>query len=203
MTSLQSLVEPTYLGLAHAVEVGGPALWEGRSLCEGWLVSHVVAHVTMPARLSHEQFSAELAAAEGDFTTLSNTVASRDAALPVGDLLGQLRSAALHAWQPPGGGEGAALLHAVIHSVDVTVAQDLPVVAPPEAVTAALDLLTGSGGTWFDVGLDGVRLEATDAPWQWGAGRLIRADAGSLVALLSGRSLGDGMSLRPRAGKDG
>ena len=87
---------------------------------------HVVAHVTMPARLTPEQYGAEMAAAGGDFAVLSDTVATRDAALPVADLLDQLRSQRLHAWQPPGGGAAGAMNHAVIHSLDVTVALDRP-----------------------------------------------------------------------------
>jgi len=103
MTDPQSWVAPTYHGLADLLTTATDA-WDAPSLCEGWLVRHVIAHVTMPARLTPEQFGAEMAAAGGDFTVLSDTVAKRDASLPVADLLGQLRSPILHAWLPPGGG---------------------------------------------------------------------------------------------------
>jgi hypothetical protein len=62
-------------------------------------------------------------------------------------------------------------------------------------VTAVLDQLTASNGTWFGVDLTGVRLEAADAHWAWGHGRPVRADTGSLVALLSGRALPDRRTL--------
>ena len=198
MTDQQAWVAPTYQGLADLLPAGAVDLWDAPSLCENWLVRHVVAHVTMPARLTPEQYGAEMAAAGGDFAVLSNTVAARDAALPVADLLDQLRSPRLHAWQPPGGGPAGALNHAVIHSLDVTVALGRPPVAPAEAVVAVLDQLTAAGGSWFGVDLTGVRLEATDTDWSWGDGRLVRADSGSLVALLSGRALPDGRTL-PRA----
>jgi uncharacterized protein (TIGR03083 family) len=196
MTDLQSWVAPTYQGLADLLTATAVDRWDAPSLCEKWLVRHVIAHVTMPARLSPEQFGAEMAAAGGDFTTLSDTVATRDASLPVADLLDQLRSPGLHAWQPPGGGAAGALSHAVIHSLDVTVALDLPPVGPAEAATAVLEQLTASGGTWSGVDLTDVRLEATDTGWSWGRGRLVRADSGCLVALLSGRTLPDGRTLR-------
>lgn len=186
MTDLQSLVPPTCDGLAEVLETAGA--WDKPSLCEKWLVRHVVAHMTMPVRLTPEQFGAELAAAGGDFGVLSDTVAARDASLPVEDLLDQLRSPKLHAWQPPGGGAAGALSHAVIHSLDVTIALGLPTVAPEEAVTAVLDLLTAANGAWFGVDLTDVRLEATDTAWSWGSGgRTVRTDSGSLVAFLSGR----------------
>ena len=195
MTDLQSWVAPTYKELAESLAAAPVDTWNAPSLCETWLVCHVIAHVTMPLRLSPEQFGAEMAAAGGDFTVLSDAVARRDALLPVADLLEQLRSPKLHAWQPPGGGAAGALSHAVIHSLDVTIALDLPAVAPVAAMTAVLDQLTTANGAVFSVNLTGVRLEAADTGRSWGTGQLVRADSGSLVALLSGRALPDGRTL--------
>ena len=196
MTDLQSWVTPTYDRLADLLTAAAVDVWDAPSLCEKWLVRHVIAHVTMPARLTPELFGAEMAAAGGDFTVLSDTVAARDASLPLVDLLDQLRSPRLHMWQPPGGGAAGALSHAVIHSLDVTIAIDRPAVAPQEALIAVLDQLTAANGTLFGVDLTDVRLEAADTAWTWGSGRLVRADSGSLVALLSGRTLPDGRLLR-------
>ena len=198
MTDLQSWVAPTYRGLADLLDEAPAEAWDAPSLCEEWRVRHVIAHVTMPVRMDAAQFGAEMAAARGDFTVLSNTVAARDASLPVGELLEQLRSPGLHAWEPPGGGTAGALNHSVIHSLDVTIALDRVPVAPAEALTTVLDQLAGANGAIFGLDLTDVRLEATDAAWTFGSGSLFRADAGSLVALLAGRTLPDGRSL-PRA----
>lgn len=198
VTDLQAWVAATCRGLADLLSGSPVDVWDAPSLCRGWRVGHVVADVTMPARLTLEQFGAEMAAARGDFTVLSDTVAARDAALPVADLLAQLRSPGLHAWQPPGGGAAGALSHAVIHSLDVTVALDQPVVAPVEAATAVLDLLTAARGSTFGIDLTETRLEAADPGWSSGDGRPVRADSGSLVALLGGRALPDGRALPRR-----
>jgi hypothetical protein len=152
----------------------------------------------MPARLTAEQFGAEMAAARGDFAVLSDTVAARDASLPVAELLDALRSPVLHAWQPPGGGAAGALSHAVIHSLDVTVALGGPPVAPAEGVVAVLDHLAAADGAYFGIDLAGVLLEAADTDWSWGDGAPVRADSGALVALLCGRTLPDGRVLRRR-----
>lgn len=203
-TDLQSLVAPTYNGLADLL-AGAPAeTWDAPSLCEKWQIRNVVAHVTMPARLTPEQFGAEMAAAGWDFGVLSDTVAARDASLPVDDHLAKLRSQQLHQWQPPIGGAAGALSHAVIHSLDITVALDRPPVAPVEALAAVRDQLLAANGAFFGVDLTGVRLEADDTDWSWGsgptevAGRTVRAGSGALVALLSGRTLPDGRAL-PRS----
>lgn len=197
MNDAQAQVATTYDGLADVLS-RADASWDASSLCEGWQVRHVVAHVTMPLRLTPERFGAEIAAAGGDFGVLSNTVAARDATLPTDELLAQLRLPELHAWQPPGGGAAGAVSHAVIHSLDVTIPLGEPPVAPSEAVRDVLDQLTGSDGAWFGVDLTGVRLEATDLEWSWGEGEPVRADSGPLVALLSGRALPDGRALPRR-----
>jgi uncharacterized protein (TIGR03083 family) len=195
VTDLQSWVAPTYNDLADLLAAAPAETWDAPSLCEKWQVRHVVAHVTMPARLTPEQFGAEMAAAGGDFATLSDAVAARDASLPLAEHLAALRSPVLHSWQPPGGGAAGALSHAVIHSLDVTIALDRPAVAPEEAVVAVLDQLTAANGAWFGVDLTGVRLEAADTDRSWGSGDVVRADSGLLVALLSGRTLPDGRAL--------
>jgi uncharacterized protein (TIGR03083 family) len=196
MTDPQSWVAPTLVGLADALAAAPIETWDAPSLCRSWQVRHVVAHVTMPVRLTPEQFGAEMAAAGGDFAVLSDSVAARDAALPVAEHLADLRSPVLHGWQPPGGGAAGALSHAVIHSLDVTVALDRPAVAPVEAVVTVLDQLTAANGAIFGVDLAGTRLEADDVDWSWGSGEVVRADSGRLVALLSGRTLPDGRVLR-------
>jgi uncharacterized protein (TIGR03083 family) len=136
MTDPQTWVAPTYERWADLLATVPAATWDAPTLCDKWLVCHVVAHVTMPARLSPEQFGAEMAAAGGDFAVLIDTVAARDASLPPDELLGQLRAPTLHAWLPPGGGAAGALSHAVIHSLDVTIALDRPTVAPQAASTS-------------------------------------------------------------------
>ena len=196
MTDLQPLVALTFNSLANLLASAPEKTWDAPSLCENWRVRHVIAHVTMPARLNPEQFATEMAAARGDFTVLSNTVAARDAFLAVAEHLEALRSQLLREWQPPGGSAADALSHAVIHSLDVTIALDQPSVAPKQAVVVVLDQLTAVNGALFGLELTGIRLEATDTDWHWGNGDTVRADSSLLVALLSGRTLSDGRTLR-------
>ncbi len=69
MTDLQSFVAPTCDQLADLLAAAAVDIWDAPSLCEKWLVRHVIAHMTMPARLTPEQFVAEMAAAGGDFSS--------------------------------------------------------------------------------------------------------------------------------------
>ena len=92
MTDLQSFVAPTCDRLADLLAAAAVDIWDAPSLCEKWLVRHVIAHMTMPARLTPEQFVAEMAAA-GETSPCSDTVATLDASLPRVDLLDQLTAA--------------------------------------------------------------------------------------------------------------
>src|SRR5579864_1242789 len=110
-TDVRPLVAASYVGLADGLEALPESAWDTPSMCEGWRVREVVAHLTMPVRYTEETFMAELRECDFDFTRLSNRVAARDSALPTGELLGQLRDEALHHWTPPGGGSHGALSH--------------------------------------------------------------------------------------------
>ena len=114
-------VAAEFLALAEVLDGLPNAGWDTPSLCDGWRVREVVAHVTMPVRYSPEAFRAELQDCGGDFSRLSNRIAARDAALPADVLVGGLRDQTMHRWLPPGGGPIGALNHVVIHALDVTV----------------------------------------------------------------------------------
>lgn len=193
---LQPLVGDCYARLADTLERLEPGAWDSPSLCAGWRVREVIAHVTMPVRLTGEQFGAELAAANGDFQLLSDTIAARDSGLPVAEHLANLRSPTLAGWQPPGGGEIGALNHAVVHGLDVTNALRLPRACSGATARVILDSLTDGGiGARFGVNLDGLRLEATDLDWSWGSGRPVSASAAELISLVCHRTLPDGRTL--------
>src|SRR5262245_42213643 len=103
-----------------------PEQWGAASLCAGWRVREVVAHLTMPVRMSAPRFVAELGRDLGDFNRMADRVARRDAER-LGDdgLLACLRDNAEHRWRPPGGGAMGALSHDVIHGLDISVALGL------------------------------------------------------------------------------
>src|SRR6476469_4807605 len=192
VTDPRAHVAPTYTALAERLSLVGADAWDAQSLCEKWLVRHVIAHVTMPVRMTPEKFGAEMAAAGGDFGVLSDTVALRDGDLPVEVLLEQLRSPKLHEWETPGGGWTGSMTHAVVHSMDVTIPLQSEAAPALDARLATLHTLVDSKPPLFGVTLEGVRLEADDCDWSWGDGHVVRGDSASLVALVAGRTLPDG-----------
>jgi uncharacterized protein (TIGR03083 family) len=162
--------------------------WDAPSLCEGWAVRHVVAHLTMPFRYSVPRFLLGIAKAGGSFRRMSDGVARRDGELPPARLIAAVADNAEHPWKPPGQGYEAALTHDVIHTLDITRALGLEWQLPAEPMTAVLKAITGPPSLkHFGVDLDGVRLEAVDLDWSWGSGAPMRGPAQDLALVLTGR----------------
>ncbi len=193
-------VAAEYLALADLLEGSPTSVWEAPSLCEGWRTREVVAHVTMPVRYSGPAFLAELEAAGGDFTRLSNTVAARDGASAPERLLADLRSEDLHGWEPPGGGPSGALTHCVIHALDVVEAVPLAHTVPPARLARVLAVVADPGApNLFGVDLTGVTLRAEDLDWSFGSGPAAVSGPAQALALVAcgrllptGRLRGDG-----------
>jgi uncharacterized protein (TIGR03083 family) len=187
---LSGAITDEYLALADLLEASPSAVWDAPSLCEGWPTRHVVAHMTMAARYSPPMFLAELQAAGGDFTRLSNTVAERDAKLPAASLLADLRSEVLHAWRPPGGQPRDALTHCVIHQLDITEALGLDRRVPPPRIAAVLAAAADLNlANLFGVDLTGVELRANDLDWSFGTGEALSGPAQVLALVMFGRTV--------------
>ncbi len=190
---LQLAVAAQYQALAELLSTASDAVWNTESLCDGWRVLEVVAHVTMPARYPQDEFMAELERCGYDFTRLSNEIASRDAELPLAQLVADLRSDVLHHWTPPGGGYHGALNHVVIHGLDVAVPLGEPRQAPDETIRVILDDLTQGGiHEHFGIDIDDRILEASDLDWQYGSGLPLRGAAEDLALAMSGRNVPNG-----------
>jgi uncharacterized protein (TIGR03083 family) len=191
-THLQPAVAAELGGLADLLAAATDAQWDTPSLCEGWRVREVIAHLTMAARYSEAEFMAELQRCGFDFTRLSNEVAGRDARLPAGELVGSLRSEVMRHWTPPGGGYHGALNHVVIHGLDVTEPLGVPRRCPDETIRVVLDDLAGGGAAHFGTEIEGRELRASDLDWSRGSGAVLRGEAADLALAMCGRTVPDG-----------
>lgn len=176
--------------LASALDTMTAEQWRAPSLCAGWTAAHVLAHQTMPFRISEQDFMAGLQRCGGDFTRFSDEIADRDSKLPPADLVAVLRDNAETAWSPPGGGLTGALSHDVIHGLDITWPHGLGYDIPARAAALVLDSLTGAGSrTLFGFPLDGIKVTATDLAWSAGHGAALTGRSRDLVPLLAGRAV--------------
>ena len=187
---VQALVGPQFRALADALAAEPASVADVPSLCEGWAVKNVLAHMTMAARYSPEEFTAQLRSDGFDFTRLSNRIAEQDGGLPFHVLVKDLRTDAMAHWAPPGGGFEGALTHAVIHGLDITVPLGLTRSCDDEALRLVLDGLTAGGvHRHFGVEVEGLELRATDLDWSFGSGKRVDKAAHEIALMLCGREV--------------
>jgi uncharacterized protein (TIGR03083 family) len=177
--------------------------WEAPSLCGGWRVREVLAHVTMPFRYSVPRVLLGILRARGSFDRMADRAAHRDAErMSTAELLAALRDNVEHPWSPPGGGPLGALSHDVIHGLDVSVAlgrDDRH--ASRERVAMVLAGLRPKNLAYFDVDLTGVQLQATDVDWSHGTGEPVRGRAQDLLLAICGRPVPAGRLQGAAAGR--
>lgn len=177
------------------VLAGLPAAdWEAPSLCAGWRVRDVVAHMTMPFRYSTARFVVELAKAHGNFNRMSDRCARRDAAaMSAGELTAVLTDNAGHPWKPQGGGYTGALTHDLIHGLDITVALGIDRRVPEDRLRLVLaSLAVPKTLRYFGTDVSGIELRADDIDWRFGSGSLLTGNAQALALVLCGRKLPHG-----------
>ena len=168
-----------------------PAQWRAPSLCAGWTVAHVAAHLTMPFRISAEEFSAGLRQAGGQFTQFSDAIADRDS-----------RSAAGRPGRDPAAQRGQPMEPARRRPCGcaqprrdprpghhLAAGHRLPGRLP--AMITVLDTVVSPGDrTLFGFPLDGLELRASDLDWSFGCGAAVHGRGREVLAVCSpdGRS---------------
>jgi uncharacterized protein (TIGR03083 family) len=176
--------------LAEVLSGLSAAQWQAPSLCAGWTTAHVVAHLTMPFRISEREFALGMERAGGQFAEFSDAVASRDSELPRSELVAALRDNIENPWQPPGGGYEGALSHDIIHGLDITWPLSIEYPIGGQAMTSVLDLIVSQGGrSLFDFALDGIELRASDLDWSSGTGAPLVGQSRDLLLLVAGRTI--------------
>jgi uncharacterized protein (TIGR03083 family) len=167
-----------------------PESWDRQSLCAGWLVRDVVAHMTMPFRYSTGRFITELIKAGANFDRMADRCARRDGAAPPKELLAALRQNERNPWKPPGGGFAAALTHDVVHGQDITVALGVEYRVPEDRLRTVLATITTKRSLkHFGIDLDGIELRADDIDWSFGTGTPLSGSAQDLASFICGRML--------------
>jgi uncharacterized protein (TIGR03083 family) len=164
--------------------------WNAPSLCSGWRVREVVAHMTMPFRYPAPRFLGEMVRSRGNFARMADRVARRDARAPIGTLLDGWRTNENHPWKPPGGGLKGALTHDVVHGLDITIPLGIEHPVSEQALRVVLDHATTPLSLKHS-GLDvtGIRFEADDLDWAFGDGKPLRGRARYLLMVLMDRRL--------------
>jgi uncharacterized protein (TIGR03083 family) len=173
-----------------------PEQWQEHSLCSGWRVVDVAAHLAWAPVL---RLGAGMAAMVRHGFSMNRMIArsavewserGHDA------ILAQLRDNARTGATPIGMPPVAGLADAVVHGLDVRRPLGLPAHVPVSALAPLADFVldtpwplnTVVGGS-ARRRVAGVRLVATDTDWTHGSGPEVLAPAEALLLLLHGRPL--------------
>lgn len=164
------------------------AAWATPSLCEGWSVEHVVAHLTAAASLGPLAWIRSMAGARFDDAVHNRRRLEERMGPTPAATLARFRAAVdsrtAASWHWP-----AWLGEVVVHGQDIRIPLGLPSSTPPEAAAqvaafyAARDFAVASG-----TAARGLRVEATDADLAVGEGPVVRGPALALVVTLAGRA---------------
>ena len=191
MDTIQDMIAAQRVELAAVLDALPASGWDEPTLCAGWRVREVVAHVTMPFRYSGRRFVLELARSRGKFNEMADRVALRDAArMSPAELAEAVRSNIGHPWRPPGGGFSGALAHDVIHGLDITVPLGLALAVPEERLRRVLPASTNDKTVmFFGTELAGIEFRARDMNWTLGTGTPLTGAAADLLLAMCGRKL--------------
>ena len=176
--------------LADLLDSLGDQEWETPSLCAGWRVRDVAAHLTL-AQMGLFPAAVAAARARGNFDRMIRDSAVRQARLPVNEYAVRLRAMAGSRRKAPGVSHLEPLIDVLVHGQDIAIPLGRPRPMPATASAAASDRVWPSLFPFrAERKLSGFRFAATDCSWSAGQGPLVEGPVGAILLLLTGRRAG-------------
>jgi uncharacterized protein (TIGR03083 family) len=183
-----ALVHAERAAIIEDLERIDDALWEQPSLCDGWTVHDVVAHMVDTNRTTRLSFAADMVRARFDFDRQNARGIERARGASPEQTLERLREVASRTSTPPAPID-TRLVEEVVHGEDIRRPLGLSRAYPQEAVARSLRHLactTASFGGAKEL-VARIRLTATDAELSVGDGPEVRGTALALLLVASGR----------------
>jgi uncharacterized protein (TIGR03083 family) len=175
--------------LVHLLEDLSEQEWHRPSLCEGWTVRQVAAHLA----LQNTTWPAMPRAAldlirHGGMNRAIHAMACRHAELPVEVIVGEIRNR-IGVWRPlPAVTFRETAIDYLVHGQDIAFPLGRTLPMSPGLTVLAADRVWASRRMFHaSKKLAGYRLVADDAPWAAGQGHEISGPIGALLLLLTGR----------------
>ncbi|WP_280348836.1 maleylpyruvate isomerase family mycothiol-dependent enzyme [Nocardia neocaledoniensis] len=164
--------------------------WDTASLCEGWRVRDVVAHLVIATRVTLGSLLLELLRARGNTDRLIHDTAVRLAdRTPTAELLADLRATVDSRVVPIGTTSIDRLMDLLVHGQDIAIPLGLDRVMPVEAAQWSLERVWTTGAPFHARRrLAGHTLTATDTGWTAGSGTPLTGTAADLLMIATGRA---------------
>ncbi|MET9633677.1 maleylpyruvate isomerase family mycothiol-dependent enzyme [Lentzea sp. NPDC006480] len=163
--------------------------WTYPSLCTGWTVREVAAHLSLAHRMGVRDAIREFVKARGSFNRMVDQTAHKEARRPTEELVAELRGAVGVHKLAPGQSLKNALMDVMVHTQDIALPLGIERHMPIEAAVVSADDLWRIGFPFHArKRLAGYRLVATDADWSAGEGTEVSGPIEALLMLLAGRT---------------
>ncbi|NUS45656.1 MAG: maleylpyruvate isomerase family mycothiol-dependent enzyme [Mycobacteriaceae bacterium] len=184
-------VEAERAGLVEMLRLLPESAWDEPSLCDGWQVRDVVAHLIQSARPTIAWILVNVIRARGDFDRAVREAAVRHARCRTSaQLLAELRGSIGVRVAVAGTTPADRLMDLLVHGQDIAIPLGIPREMPSGAARTALDRLWGQSAPFHvRTTFNGYRLAATDIGWFVGEGHLIEGSAAAILLLITGRSV--------------
>ena len=163
------------------------AEWGARSLCAGWTVQDVLAHMTSTAAMTPPKFLVGFLSAGFDFPKFAARGIAKHRGGTPDETLHNFRAQQGSTSSPPGP-KLSWLGETIVHAEDIRRPLGIRHVYPLESVRSVLDFYQGSNaliGTKDRIA--GLTLVATDTDWTHGSGPLVEGPLLSLLMAATGR----------------
>jgi uncharacterized protein (TIGR03083 family) len=189
MTDVWELVRREREALVEDLAGLSDEQWELPSLCSGWTVHDVAAHLVDNARTTRLGIVAAMVRARFDFDRQNDDGVAREKGATPAETLDRLRAVVGRRTTPPAPLD-SRLVEEVVHGDDVRRPLGMHRAYPTETVERALahQLRTSVGLGGGKQRAAGLRLVATDADWSHGEGPEVRGPLVSLLMVVSGRA---------------
>jgi uncharacterized protein (TIGR03083 family) len=180
------------LDLADLLDDLSEQEWAQQSLCTGWRVRDVAAHLAL-AQMPVGAATAAAVRSRGNFHRMIRDSALRHAAVPTARLADEIRGMVGSRRHAPGITDMEPLLDVLVHGQDIAVplgrARPMPPVAAAAAATRVWTYRWPLSTVWrAPARLAGLELVATDTDWSAGAGTRVEGPIQALLLLLTGRT---------------
>ena len=191
-TAIANAVQGERLRLCAVLDELRPQEWAASSLCAGWTVREVVAHLTIPTRATWPQVIVGAIRARGSFDRMATTWARRRAArFSTAHLIAQLRTTAGSAQRMPGSAPMDPLVDVLVHGQDIVRPLDRSLPIPVALGAQVLEYVAGNAFFGTPKRLAGLRLIATDVNCRVGGGTSeVSGPVEDLLLVSTGRPLG-------------
>jgi uncharacterized protein (TIGR03083 family) len=185
-----SLIHAERTSLAGTIEELTPEQWQTPSLCAGWTVGELAAHLLASAEQTPGHFIGGMVTSGFRFGAFMNRDIKARAGLSPEQIADRLRLRTTTTNKPPAP-TVAMLGEVVVHGQDLRRPLGLAGPVEKEAANACLDMYTKAN---FPVGgkkrIAGLRLASNDTGWSYGDGPQVTGPAMSLLLAMTGRAVG-------------